>query len=62
MPWYDTYGDYKIYYEDGEEPWSKKESTPSLKEYERQVSYWAWCFDMHALLTRFLNWIWERIK
>ena len=61
MPWYDTYGDCKTYYKDGEEPWSKKEYTPS-KETEKRIRYLAWCFDMHALLSRLLNWIWERIK
>ena len=61
MPWYDTYGDRKVYYEDGEEPWSSKEYTPS-KEVEKRVRYMAWCYDMHNLLTRLLDWIWKRIE
>ena len=61
MPWYDTYGDEKHYYEDGEEPWGNKEYAPS-KETEKRIRYMAWCYDMHNLLTRLLNWIWKRIE
>ena len=39
-----------------------EESTPSLKEYEKWVRYMAWCYDMHNLLTRLLDWIWKRIE
>ena len=43
------------------EPLPSKEYTPS-KETERRVRYMAWCFDMHNLLTRLLDWIWKRIE
>ena len=40
---------------------SSKNYEPS-KETEKRIRYMAWCFDMHNLLTRLLNWIWKRIE
>ena len=32
------------------------------KKAEKYIKHKALCFDMHNLLSRFLGWIWERIK
>jgi hypothetical protein len=59
MPYYDTYGDEMTYYDD--DRFDNNEPAPS-KEYEKRIRYMAWCFDMHALLSRLLDWIWKRIE
>ncbi len=64
MPWYDTYGDEKVYYEEGKEPWAR---LLELRKEMDDVDEWAvivWQCS-HGHRYRLAGWLclqWNRVR